>query len=392
MPNFLTTDRNTLYAQATARLAVYGQEWVLAPDEDACPRSNALDLACGIRELQLIGIAEAGSVQERRAEFLIGYLIERHGLGALPLPAGLLPSVGVSTGGGAVQWSQIIGIPTSLVYGPLQSTNILDFNAAVQALIDASPSGVSAHSSLTGVVIVGRVTEGGVDPASLPNGTAVHFTPALATRLRNMADPFEQPTASIVLSPSGLQESGTVISALGVDGGFTLGSDSAPTQGVYRKNGVDFLVQTTGIGNATTSPNISETTTFSFLVTFPTAGTKSASATITFAPPTFRGTAVSDASNATILGLTKQVGVHGTSLALSFAAGSVGQVYHFAFPNAWGMPTQVKDGNGFDVTSAWLTNHTATYTNGPYSATYRYIRTNVPFAVAPSAQTFTFYW
>jgi hypothetical protein len=52
----------------------------------------------------------------------------------------------------------------------------------------------------------------------------------------------------------------------------------------------------------------------------------------------------------------------------------------------------VKDGSNFDVTAAWTAFSTATYTNGPYSATYRFLKSATPFAGSTAGESLTFFW
>lgn len=367
--DYLATDRPALYAQATARLAVYAAEWV---DGDAGVRSArdlALDLWLATRELHQVENPNVATQAERRAALLIGYVVERHGLGALPLPVSALPTVGISTGGGPVSWSQIIGIPGNLVYGPLTPGSITGFTVAVQALIDASPGGASAHVELTGVDVV--VKPGEVSPTGQK-----HLSAQVATDLLALLYPYVPPTVSLSLSPSGLQELGTTVAVVTLDGGFVVNSDAAPTVGLYKQDGVTFLTQVSGIGDATTRTNVAATSVFVFQAVFPTSGTKTVSVTYPFVAPTFYGaTATTAPSEATVEAGTKQLWERA---ARSLVIACAGTHPFFAEPQSNGIRTQFMDGFGNDITSD-LVRVSVTYTladgvtTAPY---YRYVHAN----------------
>lgn len=389
--DYLTTDRPVLEAQITARLAEYGAaELRLGPafdDTEPAVIGNILDLGMVAQELALLKDPAPGSVEEGRAALLIGYLVRRHALGALPVPAGIAPVVLVAGGGGAgVTWDTLPGKPTNFAFLPISTGSISGLQAYVQALIDASPSGVTSHVALTGVQVAAK-------PGVTVDGGQWHLDGAVKADLLAMLYPYIQPTATLSISPNSLQRRGDTVTVT-ADGGFSVGSDSASTLGVYQKNGVTFASQSSGIGAPATT-TATDTATFSFTVSFPTSGNKTANQTLNFASPVYRGVALPGATDAQVLALAEFVGVHGASLALTFPAGSVGQVDHIAYPASWGLPTMIKDGNGYNVTSAWNVasgSHTGAFTNGAYSDTYRFLHGTVPFAAATAAETLTFFW
>lgn len=386
--DYVTTDRATLYGQATSKLAAYGRAWLAAPDtgELPCVVGDILDLSYGVGELRQLPSPEAGSQEEARAALIVGHLVRRHGLGALPIAASTPIAYASTSGTGSIWWNQINGIPGNLAFLPIDPADVQGLTVYIQNVVNAMDlGGGSSHDSLTDVQVL-------VKPGTTASGQPLHLDGVVGTDLLAMLYPFVQPTATVTISPTALQELGTTTTVT-VDGGFAVGSDSAPTQGVYKVNGTTHTTQTSGIGSAISVTGVAETTTFQFTATFPTSGLKVSSIlTLTFAPPAFFGCALPGASTATVLGLSKNVSVHGSSLSLAFPAGTIGQVYHFAFPNAWGHPVQVKDGSGFDVTAAWTAFTTATYTNGPYSATYRFLKSANPFVGSTSGETLTFFW
>lgn len=147
--NFITTDRPAFYQQVIARLAVYGKARVAAADGDTCARDNSNDLSMGLRELQQLENPVAASVAELRAAQIIGYLVARHALGALPVPIAQLPNITITAGG------------------------------------------VSAHSALPGVQVFGRASEG-----ASPVGQW-HLSNGMKDALTALIDPVLAPLASI---------------------------------------------------------------------------------------------------------------------------------------------------------------------------------------------------
>lgn len=394
MLSYATIDRDAFNGHVTARLAAYGAEMLRAGevyDDVTLPViDNILDLWIAANELQVLTDPAPGSRDEALAAMFVGYAVRRHGLGELPVPAGVIPLAEVGLGYGGVTWNTLPGVPGNLVYGPLYPTSINGFDQRVIDIINSYDfGGIELHADLPDLLIANKPGS----PAALAN-EAWHISPEIKDDIIDLLYPYVQPAVTITLTPSALQRRGDAVTVV-ADGNYTIGSDSAPTQGVYRKNGTVCVTQTTGIGSPAPGSLTDDTATFSFTAVFPQSGAKTATATIPFASPVFFGVGVPTLTAAQVTALSENLSIHGNALVLPFPAIAVGQVYHIRFPVSWGMPTIIKDANLYVVTPRWNTLNppsATAYVNGTYTELYAHIRTTVPVAAPGAAQLITLSW